>query len=67
MMLKQVLIEKRVKISGLLILIGIFAELITLFWSHPISFLMFILIGGLSILFGVGYYLISLVTIRESE
>ena len=66
-MLKQASIEKRFKISGLFILIGIFVELNSLFWSHPISFILFILVGGLFILSGVGWYLISLVRIRDSE
>ena len=39
-------VQKRIRIAGILIIAGLFVELITLRWSHPTAFLFFLLIGG---------------------
>ena len=40
-------IEKRIRLSGLLLMAGLLVELISLHWSHPTAFLFFLLLGGL--------------------
>ncbi len=52
--------ERRLRISAILIIIGLVVELFTLFWAHPTAFLFFIFIGGLFLFAGVAYYLITL-------
>lgn len=55
-------IEKRIRLSGLLLIAGLLVELITLHWSHPTSFLFFLLLGGLLMAAGIATYLFSLVS-----
>jgi len=55
-------LEKRLRIAGSLILIGLVVELITLKWSHPTAFLFFLLLGGSLMAIGVLFYLYSLLS-----
>lgn len=52
----------KLKIAGYLLLAGLAVEGITLNWSHPTSFLLFIILGGVLILAGVAVYLVEIVT-----
>lgn len=54
-------IEKRFRISGSLIILGLLVELISLLWNHPTAFLLFVFIGGLLLFFGIVLYLWALV------
>ena len=56
-------IESRIRISGSLVLLGLFVEAISLLWSHPTAFLLFAFVGGGLIAFGVMIYLYSLVSL----
>jgi hypothetical protein len=58
-------LEKRLRLSGILILIGLFVELITLRWSHPTAFLFFAGLGGSLIVLGVLFYLLTLVSTQD--
>ena len=58
-------LEKRLRLSGILILIGLFVELITLRWSHPTAFLFFAGLGGSLMAFGVLLYLLTLVSAQD--
>lgn len=55
-------IEKRIRLSGLFLIAGLLVELITLRWSHPTSFLFFLLLGGLLMALGIVIYLLTLVS-----
>lgn len=52
--------NKRLRLSSLLILIGLIIELFTLAWTHPLSFMLFLFLGGLLIATGIVIYLVSL-------
>lgn len=52
--------EKRLRIAAVLVIAGLLVELITLFWSHPTAFLVFLIAGGSLIALGALVYLISL-------
>ena len=52
----------KLKIAGYLLLAGLAVEGITLNWSHPTSFLLFIVLGGVLILAGIAVYLLEIVT-----
>jgi predicted membrane channel-forming protein YqfA (hemolysin III family) len=54
-------IERRLRISGSLIIAGLMVEIISLMWSHPTAFLLFLLLGGLLLALGIIIYLYSLV------
>jgi fucose permease len=55
-------LSRRLKISGLLVALGLAAEALTLFWPHPTAFLVFLFVGGTLVAAGVLLYLFSLVS-----
>jgi len=55
-------IERRIRLAGILLIVGLLVELVTLRWSHPTAFLFFLLLGGLLMASGIGIYLLSLVS-----
>jgi hypothetical protein len=54
-------IERRLRIAGTLIVLGLLIELGSLLWSHPLAFILFIAAGGLLIGAGILIYLYSLI------
>ena len=54
--------ERRLRISGVLIILGLVIEAFSLVWIHALAFIFFIVIGGLLIGLGVLIYLYSLVS-----
>jgi hypothetical protein len=59
-------LERRLQISGILIILGLLAEAMCLFWARPLSFVLFISIGGALLILGLVVYLLSLVSIKHS-
>jgi hypothetical protein len=57
-------INKRLRLAGMLIMVGLLVEGLSLVWSHPLSFLAFVGIGGLAMAMGVAVYLLALVSPR---
>ncbi|HEV7505492.1 MAG TPA: hypothetical protein VGS07_11315 [Thermoanaerobaculia bacterium] len=53
---------RRLQLSGLLVALGLVVEAITLFWSHPTAFLVFLGLGGLLVAAGVLLYLFTIAT-----
>ena len=60
--LKTISMERWLRIAGTLIMFGLLIELGSLLWSHPLAFILFISIGGLSIALGIIAFLYSLVS-----
>jgi hypothetical protein len=56
-------IEKRLRVCGILVLLGLVVGTISLWWSHPTAFLVFVFVGGFFLLLGILLYLYSLVTL----
>jgi hypothetical protein len=52
-------IEKRIRWAGLLVVIGLVVQLLTMSWSHPLAFMAFLIIGCPLTLAGVLLYLFS--------
>lgn len=52
--------QRRVQIAGILVLIGLFIETVTLFWAHPIAFIVFVAPGLVFLVAGIFFYLWSL-------
>jgi hypothetical protein len=65
-MAKKVNLERRLRLAGTLIVLGLLIELASLLWSHPLAFIVFIAAGGLLIGVGIVIYLYSLVSGGES-
>jgi hypothetical protein len=57
-------LERRLQISGVLLILGLLTEAICLFWARPLSFLALIGIGGAFLFLGVVVYLLSLVATK---
>lgn len=57
--------SRRLQIPGILLIAALTVEAISLFWSHPTAFLVFLFIGGLLMATGILVYLYSLVTPGE--
>lgn len=55
-------LARRMKLAGLLLSGGLLIEVATLYWSHPVAFLVFLLLGGLLVGAGILLYLYSLVS-----
>lgn len=53
-------IERRIRLAGILLIIGLLAELVTLWWSHPTAFLFFLFVGGGLMAIGIVVYLLTL-------
>ena len=52
--------ERRLRISGVLLLLGLIVEAASLRWSHPTAFLVFLFGGGVFLAAGILVYLYSL-------
>ncbi len=52
--------NRRLRISSILIAIGLLIELITLMWRHPLSFILFMSVGGILLAAGILFFLYSL-------
>jgi hypothetical protein len=57
-------IDRRLRISGTLVIIGLLVEALCLVWSRPIAFVVFVCIGGALIGIGVLFFLYSLVRVK---
>ena len=54
------LIELRIRRAGILIAIGLFLQVLTLFWTHTLSFMAFLLVGCPLVGIGILLYLYTL-------
>lgn len=51
-------LERRLRLSGLLLILALLTEVICLFWARPLSFLALIGIGGVLLFLGLAAYLL---------
>jgi len=58
--------QRRLRISGILILMGLLSELASLLWVHPIGFILFLLVGGSFLVCGTLFFLYSLIAVSAS-
>jgi hypothetical protein len=59
------LMERRLRISGTLIVLGLLVEALSLIRIHPLAFLGFMFVGGGFLIVGITIYLYSLVSVAE--
>jgi hypothetical protein len=55
------------RLSGVLLILGLVIEAVSLVFNHPLSFMGFIIVGGALLGLGVLLYLISLVEMAQRE
>ena len=53
---------KRLQLSGVLVAAGLAVEVVTLYWAHPLAFVLFIVLGGALVAAGTLLYLYSIVS-----
>jgi polyferredoxin len=56
-------LDKRLRLAGILIVIGLLIQALSLLWNHPLSFIAYLVIGGLSVAIGIVVYLLTLVNL----
>ncbi len=61
-MIQHAYISKKLRIAGILIILGLIVEGFSLLWNHPLSFLAFLCIGGIFLVLGILVYLLALVS-----
>ena len=54
-------VARRIRVSGIFLLLGMAIEVGSLLSSHPTSFLVFVIFGGACLVLGIAAYLFSLV------
>ena len=52
---------KQVRVSGILLILGLLIEALTLVWNHPISFWVFLFVGGGFLLSGIMVFLYTFI------
>jgi hypothetical protein len=65
--MKNVEIDTALRVSGVLLTLGIGVEMVSLWWEKPLAFLLFVAFGGLFTGSGMAFYLYSLLPPRESQ
>jgi hypothetical protein len=61
MKLSHIAIERSLRIAGILLIVGLVIEAMSLVWSKPLSFLLFVGVGGFVTIVGLLVYLYSLI------
>jgi predicted membrane channel-forming protein YqfA (hemolysin III family) len=52
--------DRRLRVAGILIVLGLVVEALSLIRIHPLAFLAFMFIGGALLIAGIGIYLYSI-------
>jgi len=55
-------LQKRLRIAGIFVIVGLVIEAICLLWARPIAFVVMVVIGGLFSAIGVIVFLYSIVS-----
>jgi len=64
--LRENRLERRLQVSGILLILGLLSESLCLLWARPLSFLGLVSVGGVLLFAGMVVYLVSLLAIRVS-
>lgn len=54
-------LHRRLRLSGLFIILGLIVQALSLLWNHPLSFIAFVSLGGLLLAIGILLYLLAVV------
>jgi hypothetical protein len=58
----RIRLEKRLQISGVLLIAGLVVEALCLLWARPIGFVLLVAVAGVLLFAGLVVYLLSLVS-----
>jgi hypothetical protein len=56
---------RKLRMSGILVILGLVVEALSLFWNNALSFMSFVMLGGLFFASGILLFLYSLVSSRS--
>jgi len=59
-------IYAKLRFSGALIILGLMVQALSLLWNHPLSFIAFVILGGLLQVIGIALYLLTVVNTADS-
>jgi hypothetical protein len=59
--------ERRLQLSGILLIMGVLVEALCLLWTRPLAFVLFLSVGGLLLGLGILVFLFSLVSRNQSQ
>jgi len=65
--MSTVTIERRIRWSGMLIVLGLLLQMLTLLWTDPLAFMCFLMIGCPLVVAGMLLFLYSLVSHQTPE
>ena len=60
-------IEKRLRLAGLLLIVGLLVEAVCLQWARPLAFILLVVVGGILCAAGIAVYLYALVSASEAK
>jgi hypothetical protein len=60
MKLSKIGMQRLLQVSSALVILGLIVELVTILWSHPLSFVLFAFVAALLIGLGILVFLVSL-------
>lgn len=60
-------IHSKLRLAGVLIILGLVVQALSLLWNHPLSFIAFVSLGGLLLGVGIILYLFTLVNIPATQ
>jgi hypothetical protein len=60
--MSTITIERRIRWSGMLIVLGLLLQMLTLLWTHPLAFMCFLMLGCPLVVAGMLLFLYSLVS-----
>jgi hypothetical protein len=66
-MLSARVMERRLQLSGILLILGLLVEALCLLWTGPLAFVLFLGVGGLLLALGILLFLFSLVSRNQPE
>ena len=66
MILKAESMERRLQFAGVLLILGLFIEALSVIWNRPAAFVVFVSLGGLLFSAGILLYLYSLVSAKAA-
>ncbi len=59
-------LEKRLRLAGMLLIVGLLVEAVCLLWARPLAFILLVVAGGLLCATGIAVYLYSLVSADQA-
>jgi uncharacterized membrane protein YczE len=60
-------LRSRLRLAGILLIIGLLIEILSFFWVHPLAFMGFLVIGCLLLGLGIVLFLWTLVSVGKTE